>query len=203
MAQYHSDAGKKGWLLTKDKLYLRFKVVKDKYESSPKLCKYCGHKIPYESKRQDYCNRVCWNNSRWGKERLVTPRVKSGKLKKNVCTNCGKPCLRLYCSRKCERIYKFREKSKEGIYITGSTIRGYLKLIEKTWMCDMCGLIEWNGEKIPLEVHHNDGNHMNNSDNNLKYHCPNCHSLTKTYRGKNRGNGRMCRRVNKTQLSND
>lgn len=40
---------------------------------------------------------------------------------------------------------------------------------------------------IPLEVEHIDGDAENNSEDNLTLLCPNCHSLTKTYRGANRG----------------
>lgn len=51
--------------------------------------------------------------------------------------------------------------------------------------CECCGLEEWNGEKIPLEVHHIDGNHLNNVLENLQLLCPNCHALTDNWRGKN------------------
>ena len=37
---------------------------------------------------------------------------------------------------------------------------------------------------------HIDGNSKNNKEENLTLLCPNCHSLTKTYKGANRGNGR-------------
>ena len=43
---------------------------------------------------------------------------------------------------------------------------------------------------IPLEIEHIDGNALNNKEENLILLCPNCHSLTKTYRGANRGNGK-------------
>jgi hypothetical protein len=38
---------------------------------------------------------------------------------------------------------------------------------------------------IPLEVHHIDGNHLNNELENLQLLCPNCHALTENWRGKN------------------
>lgn len=43
--------------------------------------------------------------------------------------------------------------------------------------CEICGLSEWLGQKIPLELHHIDGNHYNNELNNLQIICPNCHAL--------------------------
>jgi predicted HNH restriction endonuclease len=50
-------------------------------------------------------------------------------------------------------------------------------------------------KKIPLEVEHIDGNYMNSKEENLTLLCPNCHSLTSTAKGANRGNGRYLRRL--------
>lgn len=55
----------------------------------------------------------------------------------------------------------------------------------KEHKCECCGLTDWLGNKIPLEVHHKDGNPSNNSLENFEVICPNCHALTDTYRGKN------------------
>jgi hypothetical protein len=44
--------------------------------------------------------------------------------------------------------------------------------------CELCGYSEWMGKKIPLELHHVDGNRFNNALNNLQILCPTCHSLT-------------------------
>lgn len=58
--------------------------------------------------------------------------------------------------------------------------------------CELCGLTEWLGKKLSLEVDHKDGNRYNHSLSNLQILCPNCHSQTDTYRGKNKsGNGGM------------
>lgn len=51
--------------------------------------------------------------------------------------------------------------------------------------CESCGLELWLNEPIPLEVHHEDGDHLNNQMENLKLLCPNCHALTENWRGKN------------------
>lgn len=53
--------------------------------------------------------------------------------------------------------------------------------------CQNCGLTEWLGDPIPLELEHIDGNHQNNNLDNLSLLCPNCHAKTPTYRGKNKG----------------
>ena len=51
--------------------------------------------------------------------------------------------------------------------------------------CEKCGLSEWLNKNIPLEVHHKDGDPLNNTLDNLELLCPNCHALTDNYRGKN------------------
>ena len=55
----------------------------------------------------------------------------------------------------------------------------------KEHKCENCGLTEWQGHPIPLEVHHKDGNRHNNTLENFQLLCPNCHALTDSYRGKN------------------
>lgn len=54
-------------------------------------------------------------------------------------------------------------------------------------VCSECGLSgEWNGKPISLHLDHIDGNSSNNSLDNLRLLCPNCHSQTETYCGKNK-----------------
>ena len=53
-----------------------------------------------------------------------------------------------------------------------------IRLIEegiKENKCEICGLSEWMGKPIPLELHHIDCNHFNNSIDNLQILCSNCH----------------------------
>ena len=51
--------------------------------------------------------------------------------------------------------------------------------------CEKCNQELWLNEPIPLEVHHLDGDKLNNTLDNLQLLCPNCHALTDNYRGKN------------------
>ena len=51
--------------------------------------------------------------------------------------------------------------------------------------CSSCKLSEWLGKPIPIELDHINGNNEDNSLDNLRILCPNCHALTPTYRGKN------------------
>lgn len=51
--------------------------------------------------------------------------------------------------------------------------------------CECCGITEWLGNPIKLEVHHLDGDRLNNELDNLQLLCPNCHAYTETYCCKN------------------
>ena len=57
----------------------------------------------------------------------------------------------------------------------------------KEYKCENpeCGISEWHGVPIELELHHINGNHYDNRLENLVLLCPNCHSQTSNFRGKN------------------
>ena len=74
-----------------------------------------------------------------------------------------------------------------------NAIRAYVLETHNT-ACSSCGLSEWLGSPIALEIDHIDGNAANNLPGGLRPLCPNCHSQTETYKAKNRGNGRHVRR---------
>lgn len=54
--------------------------------------------------------------------------------------------------------------------------------------CYSCGITDWRGQPLSLELEHIDGNRSNNTVENLTLLCPNCHSQTPTFRGRNKGN---------------
>jgi hypothetical protein len=60
-------------------------------------------------------------------------------------------------------------------------------VVEQGGKCLQCGIDEWLGGPLTLQVDHADGDAQNNSRNNLRGLCPNCHSQTPTFCGKNRG----------------
>ena len=53
--------------------------------------------------------------------------------------------------------------------------------------CEICGASIWQGKQLPLELHHKNGNHMDNSYDNLQILCPNCHSIQEGNSGANIG----------------
>lgn len=53
--------------------------------------------------------------------------------------------------------------------------------------CELCGISVWQGVKLPLELHHKNGKHNDNSFDNLQILCPNCHSIQEGNAGANIG----------------
>lgn len=90
-----------------------------------------------------------------------------------------------------------RKYTKEQIFSEESQIsNGRLKKIILTerlieYKCE-CGINnEWRGKKIELELDHINGNNRDNRLLNLRFLCPNCHSQTDNFRGRNKNIGNI------------
>ena len=124
------------------------------------------------------------------------------------CLYCNKPLVgrqKVFCSNKCQSEKRYldwveRWRSDQSAAIRGEyQVSNYLKryLLEKyDYKCSLCGWSKINpySGTLPLEVEHIDGNFLNNNEDNLMILCPNCHSLTKNYKGANKGLGRKARK---------
>ena len=110
-----------------------------------------------------------------------------------------------YCNNICQKNYQYakyiddwkkgKQNGMKGQYQISNHIRKYL-LEKYEYKCSKCGWNEVNPytKVIPLEIEHIDGNYLNNNESNLTLLCPNCHSLTSTYKGANVGKGRKGRK---------
>lgn len=85
--------------------------------------------------------------------------------------------------------YSLEEVFKEHSTISQKVLRGYVERHKVVpYKCSNCGCDgHWQNGIISLELDHIDGDNTNNLIENLRYLCPNCHALTETYRGKNKG----------------
>lgn len=85
------------------------------------------------------------------------------------------------------------KRSDEDVFVENSTYENR-KLLKKRLMqdygyehkCNKCGLTEWLGKPIPIELEHKNGVNNDHRVENLEFLCCNCHAQTDTYRGKNR-----------------
>lgn len=53
------------------------------------------------------------------------------------------------------------------------------------YKCAICGISEWMGNTLSLQLDHINGISNDHRLENLRFLCPNCHSQTDTYAGKN------------------
>lgn len=130
------------------------------------------------------------------------------------CPVCSKEPARSfykYCSNECQLefqylsyVAKWRDGSVRGLLSIG-VVSGHVKRYLRRKFgnkCCLCGWSEVNPKSniVPLVADHIDGNWKNNSEENLRLICPNCDSLTPTYAGLNKGNGRPSRATSKRAL---
>jgi 5-methylcytosine-specific restriction endonuclease McrA len=72
--------------------------------------------------------------------------------------------------------------------------------MEQEGKCKSCGLSTWLGQAITLELEHKNGNHHDNSRENLELLCPNCHTMTHTWRGRNKIKSGSGKRVSDEEM---
>jgi len=126
----------------------------------------------------------------------------------NTCLNCKKQISNKskFCSCNCSG--SWREQQSITLWLSNQLpghkgkvknikpfVRNFL-LRKYNNSCCKCG---WNTPHPvsglpPLEVNHIDGNAEHTFESNLELLCPNCHSLTLTYRNRNKGKGNRDRK---------
>ena len=75
-------------------------------------------------------------------------------------------------------------KKENGNRTIGSTLKRAMLESGRVYKCEgkSCTITDkWLGLEIKLQVHHHDGDWLNNKPDNLEFLCPNCHSQTKNY----------------------
>lgn len=171
------------------------------WHKGEKACGFCGKPV-YGGK--SFCNHSC--ASKKHKNREGTGNV-------HFCI-CGKRVKTKFCSIGCQHKNEFDEYIRKWLNgeVSGGNKgeRGIVSAHVRKWLyeraenkCEAllpdgsrCGWSRKNQTtgKIPLSVHHKDGNSENHSPENLQVLCPCCHSLTDNYGGSNRGKGRKGRK---------
>lgn len=111
------------------------------------------------------------------------------------CLHCNKPTkykppayTGKFCSNRCQQDWHYYNVNLPAMKAAGrnakihraGTIARYLT--EKDGRrCSICKNDTWCGKPIPLDIDHIDSDPTNNSIENLRYLCPNCHRQTPTW----------------------
>lgn len=188
-----AEAGKLGSVKSAAAAKARKEARIVEYNLTPKICLHCAQPLSYENRRKSFCGHSC-----------RATHYNTGNFKDKIrwtCEGCGKihetspGGVKKFCNNTCQRAVTKKDswdRLQRGELKDRAVIRTTL-MREVGRHCFECGLEEWRGHPIPLEVDHIDGNAGNNAFDNLRIVCPNCHGITNTWKGRNKGSGRAAR----------
>lgn len=150
-------------------------------------CSNCGKHL----ERKKYVVDRNKNNIFFCSNKCRNKKSTIGKTKKIKCVKCNKYVVaNIHASKiMCDKCKPKKNKKNnidfhkvlEGLVLVKNTYRVKKFILENNlieYRCDRCGIKDWNGTDIVLQLHHKDGNKYNNKLNNLMFLCPNCHSQT-------------------------
>lgn len=149
-------------------------------------CKKCGKDFEPVKGLVNYCSLECRNSRSWSEEDKNKKSISAKSSEKVMIVNRNRP--EDYWKKIGEiRKENHRKQILESDYkdLSFESLR-FRILYEQENKCNKCGLDEWLGQDLVLELEHKDGNNKNNNRDNLEMICPNCHSLTETWRGRNK-----------------
>ncbi len=151
-----------------------------------KQCPKCGKDFDSYSKwgEKKFCSRSCANSRTFSEEsKKKKSKALKGRKLKDKSSFVIKDREAWIAKIKETALQKYLSTSFEALGMENKRRRVFE---EQNFCCANCGIDEWQGHKISLELEHKDGNRQNNERDNLEGLCPNCHSITDTWRGRNK-----------------
>ena len=194
----HSEAGKKGYWKTKEQLKAHTErqrlAAQEKYEANPRYCLNCNTRLPYEKRYNRFCNQSCAASHN---NRGVTRHIKGSKVCQcgNAKKSHNKYCTDCSVSHAYHRTVNLEDAKSDRV-------RRRILVEQRGHQCEVCELSEWMGKPIPIELDHIDGQADNNSAENLRLICPNCHAQTGTYKGANAGKNSSRQKMRRRRYAN-
>lgn len=173
------------------------------------ICKLCGYTSSFVKYRTNIKYEECLQK-RYAKyasdkefEEMVINIVPNANSLNNICNLLGLRGVEGYYTKIQKIIDKynldishfgtknskcyFKEIDDDEFFVDGvnrngqSVIKRLILHSYKEHKCERCNRTEWEGQKIPLHLHHINGIHSDNRLNNLMLLCPNCHALTDNF----------------------
>lgn len=148
-----------------------------------KDCPRCGD--PHE-KPGTYCSRSCANKKKFSAESSKKKSLANKKYWEGLSEDEKKIKGEVFQKTSPYSTEKYFKSLMNNDWDSFSYQAKRLRVIlEQNGCCNKCGLDEWLGERLTLEYEHRDGNNTNDNRDNVEALCPNCHSQTLTWRGRN------------------
>jgi predicted nucleic acid-binding Zn ribbon protein len=166
-------------------------LAETRFVTLRKRCLHCGAPISFAKRFNKFCGHPCratyWNTRRGSQAR------------RQPCVVCGEPSKRSrHCSAACwQRTRWSAEKARLLMLGVAPKVMTAKRLLIDLHgrRCASCKKRTWMQQPIPVTLDHINGNPDDHSIANLRLLCPNCHAQTPSFTGRNRGNGRLARRL--------
>lgn len=150
-------------------------------------CKKCNNEFYPTKGLISYCSLKCKNSREWSEEDKLK-KSNSAKLSNKVKLSNQTRILTKEViessNKKRKEFWDSKLLNEEYESLSLSRLKKRI-ILEKGYFCNICNISEWNNNSITLDLDHIDGDNKNNQIKNLRLLCPNCHSQTDTYKGRN------------------
>jgi hypothetical protein len=197
-----AEAGRLGALKANQTRAIQKQERIAQYIKNPIKCKHCDISLEYDARTKKFCSSSCsaTHNNLLRENRIVPVLWNCLHCKKEHNTvewrlgkYCNSDCH--HAHRRASRVGQWLDDDKSWVLQTPRWAKDWIASRDG-YRCSICNIEEWNASKITLDCDHIDGNPTNNRPENLRLLCPNCHSQTSSFKGKNAGNGRATRYSN-------
>lgn len=137
-------------------------------------CQNCGKENEWKgySYENKYCNNACQQEAR--RKKKAQDWLAEGTIVGNA-----SPTMAFAANATVSN--KAFSASAIPDWIKGET--GYIAQT-RGYNCAICGINEWNGQKLVLEPDHADGDTRNVAETNIRLLCPNCKSQQPSYKSR-------------------
>ena len=160
------------------------------------LCNYgCGKEANFTLKNGKHCCSTrpagCQSQKKINSDRLKLAYRSGKRNAKDIYANIPRETKEKMAWSKNKSITPNNVIFTENSLYSNELVKGRIvkdNLLE--YKCSKCGIDNWCGETLILDLDHINGDNRDNRLENLRYLCPNCHSQTDTYKGRNKNSGK-------------
>lgn len=154
-----------------------------------KLCEYgCNEKANFQLKNGKWCCCQSCNSCKAVRAKNSKGLKDAHERGANFYTFSNEARERSLRTRKQESLEFFLANPE--LFYNSEVLKRHLLEYGIPYKCSCCGISDWQNKPITLEIDHIDGVRNHNRPDNLRFLCPNCHSQTDTWRGRNINSGK-------------